>query len=282
MSEAAVPRIAAQPEVDRALARKLEAAHGWCISQYAASLASLRPQIGATTLQVGDGVAIFAGPSAFSFAVGLGMSAPVAESTIEQVEAFFSERQVAVRVDVTPFSDLSLTAILNRRGYRISEITSVFVIDVQSSRSKWEIAPDVELRSAHDGDVAAWVELLAQSFYVSEPGAHIRANMEALFAASGSLNTVALVNGRIAGVASGMIAPDDDGISTLYGSAVLPQFRGRGLHRAMLDFRLRTLSEAGCELAMVTCTPGSISERNLRRHGFVYCYEKVTYVKAGF
>jgi GNAT superfamily N-acetyltransferase len=279
MSEAAVPRIAEQPEVDRALAGRLEAAHGWCISQYAASLALLRPQIGATTLRVGDGVAIFAGRSAFSFAVGLGMAVPVGESTIDQVESFFTERQVPVRIDVTPFSDPSLSKILARRGYRISEITSVFVIDVRSVHPGWEIGPDVELRSAHNGDVPSWVDLLAQSFYVSDPGAHIRANMEALFAASGVLNTVALVDGRVAGVSAGMIAPQA-GISTLYGSAVLPEFRGRGLHRAMLAYRLRALRDAGGELAMVTCTPGSTSERNLRRHGFVYCYEKATYAKS--
>lgn len=278
MSEAAVPRIAAQPEVDRALARRLEAAHGWCISQYAASLASLRPQIGATSFRVGDGLGIFAGPSAFSFAVGLGMTVPVAESTIEQVEVFFADRKVAARVDVTPFSDLSLLMILKARGYRISELTSVFVINVRSDCREWEISPDVELRSAHDEDLSSWVDLLALSFYVGDPGAHIRANMEALFAASGPLNTIALVDGRVAGISAGMIAPPGE-VSTLYGSAVLPEFRGRGLHRAMLEFRLRALKQAGGELAMVTCTPGSTSERNLRRHGFVYCYEKITFLK---
>lgn len=279
MSEGAVPSIAAQPEVDRALARKLEAAHGWCISQYAASLAALRPQVGAATLPVGDGVAIFAGPSAFSFAVGLGMEAPVAASHVDQLEKFFSDRRVPARVDVTPFSDPSLSRILDTRGYRISEITTVLVIDVRYGVMNWQVAPDVELRSAHDGDIPFWVDLLAQSFYVTDPGTHIRANMQALFAIPGSLNTIALVSGMVAGVAGGIIAPPGS-VSALYGSAVLPEFRGRGLHRAMLDFRLRALREAGGQLAVATCTPGSTSERNLRRHGFVYCYEKVTYMKS--
>lgn len=278
MSEAAVPRIAAQPEVDRALARRLETAHGWCISQYAASLELLRPQVGATVLRVGDGLAIFAGPSAFSFAVGLGMSAPIPGFVIDQVEAFFTERRIPVRVDVTPYSDLSLTRILEQRRYRISEITSVFVMDVREREFDRKRAVDVELRAAGEEDIGAWVELLAQSFYVADPGAHTRANMEALFAVPGSVNTVALVGGKVAGVAGGMIAGDGS-ISTLFGSAVLPEFRGRGLHRAMLDFRLRALRQAGAELVMVTCTPGSTSERNLRRHGFIHCYEKETYVK---
>ncbi|HYH01340.1 MAG TPA: GNAT family N-acetyltransferase [Terriglobales bacterium] len=279
MSEAAAPSVAAQPQVDRALARKLEAAHGWCVRQFATSLASLRPQLGATVTEVGGGVAIYAGPSAFSFAVGLGMDAPVTDFELDEVEAFFMTRNVPVRVDVTPFTSESLSRGLDARCFRVSEITSVFVMNVRQGRFDHEAnSANVMLRPARDEDVPAWVDMLAQCFYVAEPGANTRANMEALFAVPGSLNTVVLLDGRMAGVSAGMIA-DDGEISTLFGSAVLPEYRGRGLHRAMLDFRLRALKEAGRDLVMVTCTPGSASERNLRRHGFLHCYEKVTYAR---
>jgi GNAT superfamily N-acetyltransferase len=296
---------AAQPETDRALASRLEAMHGWCISQYALSLQRLRPAVGAAVLPIAGGIAIYTGPSPFSFTVGIGITGSVTVEQVDAIEEFFRSRNHSVRIDVTPFTDPGMLDLLRSRNYRPSEFTSVLVLDLglcgdravprpvaTSGLSSTTSAlpgfarpgaiatlPDkTTIRWAALEECNVWIDVVAHCFFVADPGLDRRANMAALFHVPGSLNTFATVNDELVGVASGMIHPDGD-IVALFGSATLPQFRRRGIHRAMLDFRLSHARLQGCKLALITATPGSTSERNLVRHGFVSCYEKVTYAK---
>jgi ribosomal protein S18 acetylase RimI-like enzyme len=275
MTEAAAQH-AVRQQVDRALARKLEAAHGWCISQYAASLARLRPQVGAAVLPIAGGVAIYTGPSPFSFTVGAGMNEPVTETDLDQIEEFFFSRNHAVRIDVTPFTDPSLEELVRRRGYRFSELTSVLGRSLETDLPATEWPKDVIVRWAHEDELDLLIEVIARCFFVQDPGADRRENMRALFGVPKALNTFAVTRGEVVGVASGMIS-DDREIAVFFGSATRPEFRRRGIHRAMLQFRLARAKAEGCKLAVITATPGSTSERNLHRHGFETCYQKVTY-----
>lgn len=265
-----------KPQVDRELARKLESVHGWCVAQYAASLQRMCPQVGAAVLEIAGGVAIYAGPSPFSFMVGAGMDGPVRTEDLEHIEEFFASRQHAARIDVTPYSDPSLSELLLERGYRVSEMTAVLVRELQSDLPPVFWPENIAVRWAEPGDCERWVDVVAKCFFVHTPGPEQRANMAAMFSVPHSLNVLATCGGTLAGVAGGMI-PDDREVAPLFASATLPQFRRNGIHGAMLQFRLAQAKAEGCKLAMITATPGSTSERNLHRHGFVACYEKVTW-----
>lgn len=277
MSEPAA-RHARRRQVDGAFARKLEAAHGWCISQYAYSLAHLRPQVGADVLPVAGGMAIYTGPSPFSFTVGVGIGDPVSESELDQIEEFFRSRNHAVRIDITPHTDSSLQEMILRRGYRISEITSVLVRSLETELGTVEWPMDTIVRWASEDELELLIDVVAKCFYVNDPGPERRQNMRALFGVPKALNTFAIKDNELVGVASGMI-PEDRGVAVLFGSATMPEFRRRGIHRAMLQFRLARAKAEGCKIAMITATPGSVSERNLHRHGFEECYQKLTYVR---
>lgn len=263
----------------QALARQLEAAHAWCILRYAESLARLRPQSGACWIPVGGGHAIFTGPSPFSFAVGLGLNGPVAAEQVDAVEAFFSARNVHTAVEITPLTDAALVDLLQTRGYRPREVSTVLCRDLMSGPEIPESAPaGVSLRWAEPRDVDLWVEMLSKYFYADDPGPERRANMVALFNVPGSLTALAYVDGEFAGIAGGML-PGRMGVVPIFGSSTLPQFRQRGVHAALLNFRLRRARQAGAGMCLATATPGSDSERNLQRCGFTIAYEKRTYVK---
>ncbi len=289
----AIP-VPAQRKDYGALAQKLESMHGWCIAQYAASLMRMRPSVGAAILPVAGGIAIYTGPSPFSFTVGAGMAGPVSVEEIDAIEDFFRLRQHSVRVDITPFTHPGLLETLLSRGYRRSEFTSVLVLDLgalpggrpgtddarrSSPDARGSAAPErTVVRWAGLEECNRWIEVIAHCFFVDDPGPERRANMAALFHVPGSLNTFTSVGNEVVGVAGGMIHPDGD-LVALFGSATLPRFRRRGIHHAMLDFRLNHARSQGCKLALITATPGSTSERNLMRYGFVECYQKVTYAK---
>ena len=64
------------------------------------------------------------------------------------------------------------------------------------------------------------------------------------------------------------------GLPTIAVSAP-PEFRGRGIHRALLAHRLWHAAEEGCDLALCECLPGSQSQRNQERVGFRVLYTKL-------
>lgn len=54
-------------------------------------------------------------------------------------------------------------------------------------------------------------------------------------------------------------------VAGLFGGATLPEWRGRGLYRALTAARARSAAQAGCDLVYAECTP--FSEPILRRAG---------------
>jgi len=58
------------------------------------------------------------------------------------------------------------------------------------------------------------------------------------------------------------------GVASFGGAGTLPEFRNRGVQKALLLARLAKAAEHGCDLAMVATMPGSGSQRNVERQGF--------------
>jgi hypothetical protein len=59
----------------------------------------------------------------------------------------------------------------------------------------------------------------------------------------------------------------------------LPVFRRRGVQTALLRRRLADAYEAGCELALLTTSPGSKSQENGHRQGFELLYSRALLVR---
>jgi predicted GNAT family acetyltransferase len=65
-----------------------------------------------------------------------------------------------------------------------------------------------------------------------------------------------------------------DGIAQLTGAATVPAQRRRGVQTALLTARLADAVAAGCDLAVVTTSPGSRSQHNVQRNGFDLLYTR--------
>jgi hypothetical protein len=248
--------------------------------RYAESLARHRPETGACTLAVSGGYAVFVGRSPFSSATGMAMEGAVSGAELDSVEHFFLSRGCDVRVEVCPAADASLLALLEARGYRLSEMTTVLYRRTVPANS-YEPAPQegaIRVRWAEASDGERWAEFLARCLYGPDADPELRRDLLAMFLVPDSLNCMAYLGGELAGVAGGMLAPRG-GIASLYGGCTLPGARHRGLHAAMLRERLLRVGRAGCRMVLVGCTPGSAAERNLLRHGFCFAYNKQTCLK---
>jgi len=261
------------------LAERLEATHAWALSQFSRLSERLQPEVAASCLEIAGGHAIYTGvASPFTLAIGIAMRAPITSRELDEIEAFYRCRGVPPAVDVCPYTHSSLLELLWAREYRPREIISVLCRDLNADSE--DLAPasaEVALRWASTGDRQAWIDLLAEGFFETEPGLVRRRSLGTMFRVSGSLNALAFVEGELAGTGCLMLPPGE--IAEMFGACTLPRFRTRGVHSAVLRFRLARARQEGRKLALATAIPGSDSERNLQQHGFRPMYEKRTWEK---
>src|SRR6185436_16522529 len=92
-----------------------------------------------------------------------------------------------------------------------------------------------------------------------------------------SVMLMARVDGRPAG---GAAVSAHGSIAHMAGAAVLPEFRGRGIQRALTAARMRIAGERGCTLAKLDVRAGSVSHRNAARCGFQVAYTRPQLVKS--
>jgi GNAT superfamily N-acetyltransferase len=262
---------------DLSLGLRLEGAAIAIESQYARAHAALRPDLDIELASIADGVAIFAGiGSPMSQTTGLGLRGPIAESDFEAIEDFYFRRKATARIIVCPLADDSLFETLNRRGYRLGEFESTLVRPLEDvPESSHSPAIKLTLIGAEDAD--RYAETVGPNFTadgVLSP--EMREMMSVIFGTSCGMSVLAEVEGQGAGGGSLLM---HEGVAMLAGAGTLPKFRNKGVHAALFDHRLILARETGCDLAVMGAKPGSTSQKNAERKGFLLVYTKCVMVR---
>ena len=94
------------------------------------------------------------------------------------------------------------------------------------------------------------------------------------FAATGAQLYLASVDGEQAGAAALSVT---DGVGYLAAAGTLPEFRGQGVHSALIRARIDAAATEGCELVGALAEFGSPSQRNLQRAGLQVAYTKAVW-----
>ena len=137
------------------------------------------------------------------------------------------------------------------------------------------------------GVLEPWLEVLIDGFVAPDatgvPGeTYPRSIMEDVtldFARTPDVRRyLARVHGEPAGSAS---ARFDGGVAEMCGAATRPALRRRGVQRALLQRRVEDARAAGCEVAVVTTSPGTQSQANAERSGFRLLYARAVLVRSG-
>lgn len=272
--------------LDHNLARRLEGLICTEFMRLCEVAAAVLPGNSAECLHLGEGVALWLGEgSPLNEAVGLGMNDPVPGDDLARLENFYHERGADAILSLCPFADHSLLAGLGKRGWHVTEFENLFILELSGSAARkvkaWEPAPDadaaVEVRVCMPEERAIWAQVAAQAFSdadIPERGheefGRIMAEREE------AILVLAWVDGEPAGTGSLVI---DEGVGWLAGDSTLPKFRRRGIQQEIQRHRLQLAIEAGCELAVTESEPGSVSQRNMERHGFRLAYTHVEFTK---
>jgi GNAT superfamily N-acetyltransferase len=266
--------------VDTKLARHMEAAEDVPQVEIARVLQRSQPEIGADSLEIAGGHAVFAGEnSPVGRAIGLGLDGPVTAQQLDEVEAFYSRHNAPSQVDITPVTHGSLLELLKTRGYVMTELNNVMARKLDRHESFAEELPGFDFRACAPSETQLWTHTMLCGFF---PEGQIPEGWDKLLApmaeVPNSLATLVWAEGKPVACCGGLISKEHRMIA-LGGTSTLPEFRGRGIQTAAFGRRLNRAIQGGCDLAVVVTLGNTTSMRNAERLGFTLAYSKATVVK---
>jgi hypothetical protein len=279
---------------DAALAARIDRAEGRMVAGIAEAVGA-RQQGGSRVLvlPISGGQSIYAAPgSPMNKVIGLGFEGPIDLEALERIEDEWSERDEAVRIELSILADPSIPVMLSERGYHVHGYENALGrrlgagLAAEADR-EFAPAPGVTVERLRQEDERTWMDIAVTSFMnldgsgSAADDAVSRAAMEEVMAdftgAPGLQRYLARINGTPVGV--GSLCLSGDNIALLAGAGTLPEERGRGVQKALLHERLVDARAAGADLAVVTTAPGTRSQENVMRRGFVLLYTRIILVR---
>jgi hypothetical protein len=260
---------------DLELARRLERAEGHANAKFVEARARVFPESGACWMEVAGAYAMFDGAdSPVTQTFGLGMFEAATPAALDTMEAFFRERGAAISHEVSPLAGIEVAALLNERGYRPIEFTSVMYrpagrgADSAASRNE-----KIRVRPIGDDEGGLWARTAARGWgELPELTDYLLAMGPISTQREDSISMLAELDGQP--IAAGTLC-FSDGVALLAGACTIPESRRQGAQLALLETRLRYGAERGCDIAMMGAAPGSASQRNAERHGFRIAYTRI-------
>jgi ribosomal protein S18 acetylase RimI-like enzyme len=210
---------------------------------------------------VAGGYAISVAGTSYQMALAAGSTRPLTSEDLEVLGAFYGARDVPVRIELREEHLDRDYELFERSGYAIeAEPVALLEANAGPQPPVPGIAVDVT------GDRAGWAALLVGRADANDADAALQLRSAQVSAAAASALFVARLDNAVAGVGALGIAGD---LAFLYSGAVLPEFRRRGVHRALLAARLAYAARRGAARAAMKALAASPSERSALRAGFV-------------
>jgi hypothetical protein len=268
-------------QLNMELARRIELSEAQAAVDGAETMNRLRPGSGAAVERIAGGFAVYCGPnSPTTQAVGMGLDGHVSGEDFDRLEEFYRSRGEPVRVETCPLADHFFFEHFGKRGYHVTEFSNVMALPLDTmggARSRPEPPPDLTIEKVGEDQIDLWTLTVAQGFAENFPVIAEILNVMKMFGLSPNAELyLARLDGKVAG--GGTLAIHN-GVGGLFGASTLVAFRNRGVQTALLHARLARAVERGCDLAVSLAQPGSTSQRNIVRQGFVTLYTRAKFEK---
>ena len=204
----------------------------------------------------------------------LGLIDPITETELSAAEEMLAGSSGSPAVlEVSPAADAELWPLLGRRGYRVQQFQMLW------SRPLTQPVPTlsgVEVRLATHDEERMFSQLVGAAFFEVDDWRGFDPPFSTSLRVPGIVGCIASVDGEPAGGAVlGMV----DGVAMLSGDGVVPSFRGRGIQKAMIAFRLNHALAHGCDIACASTLPLTPSQRAYESAGFRATYPKLEMVR---
>jgi GNAT superfamily N-acetyltransferase len=274
---------------DAALAARIDRAEGRYVASVAEAVGARRADSGTMIRPISGGTSVYAGPnSPMNKVIGLGLDGPIDLEALEEIEREWRARGEAVRVELSILADASVPVALSERGYHVHGFENVLAraLDVELATDDPRGPQGITIERLRKEDERTWIDIAVAAFTQldgtgsaaddSSQIAVMEEVMSDVLASPGLLPYLARLDGRPVGEGALCLAGD---IALLAGAGTLPDARGRGVQKALLRRRLADARAAGADLAMVVTAPGTRSQENVMRRGFVLLYTRIILVK---
>ncbi len=211
-------------------------------------------------VSVAGGYALCVVGTMLTHAIGAGSTRPLRADDCEVVEGFYAARGLPTCFELEEDALLRDEALLRERGYADDPIE---LIALESPVAVRPPVDGIAVRATTDR--RAWSELLERCIaeQIDDPGLLRRQAL--LNASAGHVLAMASIRGEDVGVGAVGIAGDT---ALLYSAGVLPMFRRRGVHGALVAARLTMAHGRGAAAALLKAVPDSPSERSALGLGF--------------
>lgn len=271
---------------DAALAARIDGAEGRLVARMAGGAPPRAGAPGPLVQPIGGGLAVFAAPgSPINKVIGVGLEADLDGDELEALEEQWRARGEPVRIELSALARPSVPLLLTERGYRLHGFENVLGWPLAAAVPA-EPDPRVAVERVDDRQFASWFAIAVEAFAHMDGSGSVADEPLSREQLQDALGQILRVEGlmrylaRIDGVAAGEAALSiEDGVALLAGSGTLPEFRGRGVQKALVARRLLDAREAGCDLAFVCTAPGSRSQANVMRRGFELLYTRAVLIK---
>lgn len=290
--------------VERDLVHRIEHTAALDAAALVAPIAVIAPDLRPTAIPLAGGQGVLLGAGMFvNRAIGLALGGAVTDDDFDTLEAAAADVGVPAEVEVCPWADQSLIERISARDYRTAWFRTALARTlspddtpiVEPNGGEREPAASVDddtadgaprdragivIESVDDDSLAIWQDIASAGFgYVDESQRRVSdVFARAIHRNDGETLFIAAIDGEHVGAASLTVR---DGMATIGGMTTLPGARRRGVQGALIRHRLAVAAGAGCDLAVTTASPSSISERNLMRHGFQVLYTQTCVRKVG-
>jgi GNAT superfamily N-acetyltransferase len=241
------------------------------------------------SVPIGGGFATFSpGVPWINHATCVGFGVDVGEAELDRMEAFYGERGVTPKIELTTFATESFLGALARRGYTTENFENVLARPLDPAEDPFGAMthprdPAVEIRRTDPADAGACrahAVVVTREFCAGEvPEEHI-AMAERALRHPRSVGFTAWVGGElVAGSGMEIFASGGERICSLWGTGVREPYRRRGIQQSLIARRLAWAVEQGCSAAIIESKPGVATERNAAHMGFALAYVRVCMAK---
>ena len=188
---------------------------------------------------------------------------------LADVLAFYGATQQPCWVHVPPYTSPALTDALAAAGFRVERYAAVMAAEPVPPAQSSEIVVDEVARA----DLDAFLDTVNVGFDSPPASLPILRRNQSFWC---DVPQWHLYLARVDGVpAGGAVLSIYDDVGYLAAGSVLPRFRGRGVHAALLSARITKAAARRCRVVCGAAEWGSQSQRNQQRAGLA-----ITHVKA--
>ena len=270
---------------DASMGARIDRAEARMCAEFARN--ARNPEVPPLVLPISGGLAVYAAPrSPINKVIGLGFDTPLDLDALGAIEEQWRERGEPVRIELSVLTDPEIGGILTDRGYRLHGFENLLGRTVNGPQAE-TFGPDLTVDVIHnDAEKEMWLDIGVEAFMNldgtgsppddSMPREQLREAIGQFTDVPGVIRYLARLGGEPVGEAAMRI---DGDIAQIAGAGTLPACRGRGVQKALLQRRLNDAHAAGCTLAVVTTAPGTRSQDNVMRRGFVLLYARAVLVR---